>query len=415
MRTAIFQKIIVFVLFSFNVLIVQGQSIDGFKYKPNEEIQLDNLISNDVQFNGYTNYWHNTYDTWYRYGNLFKKSIPNLEKSILQSKIDIAEDIGLPGFVMQEGFLSNLLSSSYTELSNPSLTKLEEAISEGNVLIFIDPKSEIGKKTTENINSENKRLDALKSHQYDDSSLIRANAFYLEKGDRKLFVVSSSDDSTKKKLKDLINGTKEVVEKYALHKGWFAAETLLKSVTCTQGHPLEVIGKGMNEGNSWFVFSGYMEYLTKKELEQWVDQADIPVVTDVGFGQIFGCKDYDGLQVQSMFTKESWIDFAKEKEGYIFRAVWDTLADPLHYDGYSANEGNKEQIDEENVPFILRTGNLSGAALSSMVLFIEKNQPLTNASMWNAIMDRREVGIMEGGRMMGPSKYRNGGFAFLCN
>ncbi|MCK5105620.1 MAG: hypothetical protein KAR17_22505, partial [Cyclobacteriaceae bacterium] len=219
--------------------------------------------------------------------------------------------------------------------------------------------------------------------------------------------VSSSDEKTREKLKKLIDNTVEVIGKYDLHKGWFGAETLLKSVTCTDGHPLDVIAKGMNEGTSWFVFNGYMDFLAKDELNNWMEQAKLPVVTDVGFWPIFGCKDYDGLQVQSMFTKESWIDYAHEKEGYVFRNVWDTLADPFHYDGYFATEGNKEQIDSENVPFVLKTGSLENNALSSMVLFLEKGLSLTRESMWAAIMDRREVGILGMGKMMGPGHYRN--------
>ena len=83
----------------------------------------------------------------------------------------------------------------------------------------------------------------------------------------------------------------------------------------------------MNEGNSWFVFNGYMDFLAKDELVEWMNEVKLPVVTDVGFWPIFGCRDYDGLQVQSMFTTESWIDYAHEKGGYVFRQVWDTAAD----------------------------------------------------------------------------------------
>ena len=33
-------------------------------------------------------------------------------------------------------------------------------------------------------------------------------------------------------------------------------------------------------------------------------------------------------------------------------------ADPYHYDGYMADEGNKEQIDNENVPFVSQPEHL---------------------------------------------------------
>ena len=88
----------------------------------------------------------------------------------------------------------------------------------------------------------------------------------LEKGNKKIFVISSDDHTSALRVKDLMENVKKVVTTYDLHKGWFGAETLIKSVTCTPGHPLEIIGKGMNEGNSWFVFNGYMDFLMKDEL-----------------------------------------------------------------------------------------------------------------------------------------------------
>lgn len=393
-------------LFTLSSIFVSAQKPDNFKYEGGDVQPLKNVVRNENQFNGYTNYWHDTYNNWYRYGNLFKMVIYDLEKTIMQSKVDIAEDMGIPGLVMQEGFISGLLSEQYISLDQPSVEELESDLKKGNVLVFVDPGSDVGEKVSAKL-PQNIWPDKLKSHQYNSPDLVMANAFYLEHGDKKLFVVSSIEKNTRNKIKGQINNTIEIIKKFDLFKGWFGVETLLKSVTCTKGHPLEVIGAGMNEGNSWFVFNGYMDFLAKNELDRWMKQVKLPVITDVGFWPIFGCRDYDGLQVQSMFTTESWIDYALEKGGYVFRQVWDTAADPYNYDGYLASEGNKEQIDNENVPFILRTGKLDEDALSSMVLFIEKGRTLTRESMWEAILDRREVGVLEQGKMMGPALYRN--------
>ncbi len=393
-------------LFTLSSIFVSAQKPDNFKYEGGDVQPLKNVVRNENQFNGYTNYWHDTYNNWYRYGNLFKMVIYDLEKTIMQSKVDIAEDMGIPGLVMQEGFISGLLSEQYISLDQPSVEELESDLKKGNVLVFVDPGSDVGEKVSAKL-PQNIWPDKLKSHQYNSPDLVMANAFYLEHGDKKLFVVSSIEKNTRNKIKGQINNTIEIIKKFDLFKGWFGVETLLKSVTCTKGHPLEVIGAGMNEGNSWFVFNGYMDFLAKNELDRWMKQVKLPVITDVGFWPIFGCRDYDGLQVESMFTTESWIDYALEKGGYVFRQVWDTAADPYNYDGYLASEGNKEQIDNENVPFILRTGKLDEDALSSMVLFIEKGRTLTRESMWEAILDRREVGVLEQGKMMGPALYRN--------
>ncbi len=46
-------------------------------------------------------------------------------------------------------------------------------------------------------------------------------------------------------------------------------------------------------------------------------------------------------------------------------------------------------------------------ALNCMVLFIEKDIPLTRESMWDAILDRRATGVLPQGKMLGPATYRN--------
>jgi hypothetical protein len=108
-----------------------------------------------------------------------------------------------------------------------------------------------------------------------------------------------------------------------------------------------------------------------------------------------------------MFTTESWVNFAHEKEGYVFRQVFDTAADPYHYDGYIADEGNKEQIDQENVPFVTTTGTLDDDAVPCMVLFVKKGEQMTKQTMWESIMSRREVAVLGNAKMMGPALYRN--------
>jgi len=402
----IFKPLFGLIIFGLFLTTIGAQNIDNYKYI-NSNAPLENIVRNENNFNGYTNYWHDTYNNLYRYGNLYKMAVPDVEKTILQAKVDIAEDMGIPGLVLQEGFVNTLIASEYSALNEPSVKDLESQLKKSNVLVFVDPNSEVGKKVNAMLPQKNRWYDRINSHQFGALNFERVNAFYLEHGDRKLFIVSSTSEIMRNKFKSKIKITKEIIEKYDFHKGWFGAYTLLNSVTITKGHPLEVIGTGMNEGNSWFVFEGYMDFLSKDEIAEWLSEVNLPIITDVGATQIYGLKNYDGFQIQQMYDKESWIDYAREKDGYIFRKVWDTLADPYHYDGYFAEEGNKEQIDSEDVPFVLRTGALDKNALSSMVLFLEKGKQLTRETMWEAILDRREVGILGEGKMMGPALFRN--------
>lgn len=397
---------IIFIICLLRTGTVYAQQLNDFAYKGSFD-PLANVVSNKVQFNGYTNYWHNDYKEWVRYGNLFKMSVPNVEKSIAQSKIDLAEDLQIPGLSIQEGFVSGLLSESCKTLKNPALKDLEESIASGNVLVFTNPESDTGKKLMAKFVPDSLLKQQLKSYQFGSVNYHEVNAFYLENGNRKIFVVASKVEADCNRVLELLESTKKVVSEYDLHKGWFGAETLLKSVTCVQGHPLEVIGKGLNEGNTWFVFSGYMDFWMKDELAAWVKKTNLPIVADVGFSPIYGCNDYKGLQVQDMVTKQSWIDFAHSKGGYVFRPVFDADSDPYHYDGYIATEGNKKQIDNENVPFVSNTGSFEGDLIPGMVLFIKKGEKLTRDQLWNAIMERREVAVLNQGKMMGPALYRN--------
>ncbi len=399
-----------FLSLSLFLLLVNGslsaQQLGDYSFK-GEFLPLANSVRNEVQFNGYTNYWHNDYKEWIRYGNLFKMAVPNVANTIAQSKIDVAEDMQLPGLSVQEGFVSNLFSSTAKTLEAPSLKELEATLGLGDVLVFTDPGTEAGKILTAKFVPDSIWRQKLKSYQYGAINFKEVNLFILENGERKIFVAASTDPAALKKIKELLESTKNLLENYDLRKGMFGAETLLKSVTCVQGHPLEVIGKGMNEGNSWFVFSGYMDFWMKDELAGWMKKTNLPIVADVGFSPIFGCNDYDKLQVQDMVTKQSWIDFAHSKNGYAFRPVFDAESDPFHYDGYIGIEGNKKQIDNENVPFISTTGTMEGDLIPSMVLFIKKGEKITRDLMWGAIMDRREVAVLAQGKMMGPARYRN--------
>jgi hypothetical protein len=400
--------------------LVAAQTADGFLYRGDAGVE-ENIVRADFQFNGYTNYWHDLYRQWIYYGNLYKIAVPDIARSIMQSKVDVAEDLGLPGLSLQEGFFSDWLDAGCRLLEEPSLRQVEEALAKSDLLITVDPNSETGRRLTRDIPTLHATArEALKSHQYGAEGLVEISAFTLERDNRKLFVIASAHRDSRNKLVGLIDTTKEILAEYDLHKGWFGAKTLEKSVTCTPGHYLDVMGKGMDEGNDWFVFDGYMDFLAQKEIDGWVGQVNLPVVADVGTPPVYGCGNYDGLQVQGNYSREEWIAYAHERGGYAFRQVADTpaLVEHLPYDGYIAYDaartlpspagfdGNKEQLDNEDVPFVCPTLDLHDDAIPAMVLFVKKHEPLTKKNLWDAIMNRREVAVLDGGKMMGPDRYR---------
>ena len=391
----------------------QGR-LDYFKYTGPVAAGANPIVTTG-QFNGYTNYWHSISWEWFQYGNLFQMSHPDVAKSIAQNKVDTAEELGIPGLDLQEGFIDGLLSSPFEELGDPSLDVLEKKVADKNILVFVSPSTELGTRLTAKIAFRPDWRKALKSHQLNARDFRDVRAFFLENGARKLFIVASDCPDCRARLKELIGNVGSLVQKYDLHRGWFGAGTLLHSVTCFPGHPLEVIGKGMNQGNDWFTFNGYMDYLLQPQLPEWLSRVNLDVVTDVGtakathsFGSVaFGCKNWEGLKIQDMPTEAEWIKYVKDRGGRIFRPVFSSDCDPYKYDGYIAIEGNKRQIDEEDIPFVLMTGFVREEAPASMVLFLTKGVPINNERMWEAILSRREVGILPGGKMLGPRLFRN--------
>jgi hypothetical protein len=366
-------------------------------------------------FSGYTNYWHSIYWFWHSYGNLYQISQPDIAKSILQNKVDLAEELGIPGLVLEEGFLYSLAHSQWKELEEPSLETLQKALKDSDVLVSVSTNGNVGQLLQPKLPGSLRWRSEINPYQAKAADFYDLWAFRLQHGHRKLFVILSNRPEGRQHLLQLINNSIQIIKQYDLHRGWFGTGTLLHSVTCQPGHPLEIIGQGMNQGNDWFTFSGYMDYLLQKQLSEWLSKINLDIVTDVGASRsshslgtvAYGCENWHGLKVQDMATEEEWIKFVKDRHGYIFRPVYAPECDHFSYDGYIAIEGNKKQIDNEDVPFILQTGYIGEEAPGAMVIFVPKGEKFTREALWEAIISRREVGILPEGKIMGPEKFRS--------
>ncbi len=396
------------------LILAQEDILAGFEFQPAPAAESA-VIGTPGEFSGYTNYWHSISWEWRQYANLFQISLPRVDRTIAQTKLDIAEELGVPGLLMQQGFLAGLVKASVPELDGSTLEDVAGRLSGSDLLVFADPASDLGARLARKIPPEADWRRALKSHQLSASGFIDIQAFVLAKGDRRLYAVLSGSAEARDRVKRLIAGVKEILGRFDMHRGWFGTGTLLHSVTCFPGHPLEVIAKGLNQGNDWFTFSGYMDYMLQAQLPVWLGKVNLDIPTDVGTGKAthnlgtvaYGCQSWDGLKIQDMPTEEEWIRFVKDRGGHIFRPVFAADCDPYKYDGYIAIDGNKKQIDNEDVPFILQTGFIREDAPAAMVLFSPKGQPWNREAMWQAILARREAGILPQGKMLGPQAFRD--------
>ncbi|MCK7524077.1 MAG: hypothetical protein MZV64_43840 [Ignavibacteriales bacterium] len=91
------------------------------------------------RFSGYTNYWQTTAWSWRQHGSLFLVGQPDVGRAVAQNKADMAEELGLPGLVLDEGFLDAWLGSKAPELEDPDAGTLCAALDRGDVLAWIEP------------------------------------------------------------------------------------------------------------------------------------------------------------------------------------------------------------------------------------------------------------------------------------
>ena len=414
MKTVIKLILIVVVLIVVVFNLAAGEDLDKFAFTAASSPAASPVVVKG-QFNGYTNYWHSVYWKWLQYGNLYLASQTDIERSIAQNKVDLAEELGIPGLSLAEGFLEAWLKGPVAELEDPEPAALEQALDRGDVLVWSKATSPLGKRLLGKLPGRPAMQDSLGSHQRNARDYHDVLAFPLGSSERRLFAVVADCADCRRRFKELLGGLRSVIGRYDLHRGWFGTGTLLHSVTCHPGHPLEVIGRGLGQGNDWFTFSGYMDFLMQSELAGWLDKVGLDLAVDVGTGKAthslgtiaYGLGNYDGLKIQDMPTEEEWIRFVKDRGGYIFRPVYGPDCDKYAYDGVIGIDGNQKQVDAGDVPFILQTGLIKDEAPSSMVLFAAKGRRLTRQEMWKAILDRRAVGILPQGRMMGPALLRN--------
>ena len=365
-------------------------------------------IANEFRFNGYTNHWQNVYRQHYRYGNLYRINIPDLEKSIAQSKVDLADRLGIPGLKMQEGFFNSLSGVEYAVLENPSAEEIKTAFkSYDNVLVYADKCSQLGQELS---SKSTVKESSLTSYQAKAEDYTVMDAFVLKNRKKSLFAVVGTPAECGL-FKEALEYAEQVVESFDMKKGWFGTGTNIQSVTCQPGTPIDVMGAGMNEGNSWFVFSGGYETHSGSKIADWVAETGLPVVTDLGASPLFGADDWDGFQSQLMGGRDSWLKLKAEKNGYLFKNVGPAKGERDYtrdedYDGYFATAGHEKQINTSDKPFVITTGNMLGGTVNSMVLFNPKGNGFDRAAMWDAIMNRRSVAVAEGGLVMGSDKFR---------
>ncbi|MBP5504941.1 MAG: hypothetical protein J6X89_02430 [Bacteroidales bacterium] len=357
--------------------------------------QQSTIPSDSISWSGWTNWWNSDYKQMYQLGNLSKIAVPDAEKILQQRRLDLAVDLGLPFLQMQEGYLDGLLNEEYEVLDNPSEKEMNDALHKAKaVLVFSDKDSDLGEKLARKAPEFKYDIPAYQLHGGVKDALP---AFVQKKGGKSIYAAVGKPEDLSS-LKELLAQTQDLVNKYDMKRGWFGVHTDVRTVSCSAMTPIESMALGMNEGNSWFVFSGEYERFIKPELERWISESESGVEAAVGTHSLYDCRDWEGFQEQLL--KDNQFQYAKERDargGYLFRPIqdWGDYAGTgtAIYDGYIASGGNREIVDTCKMPFVIANGNVTYGATNPMILFTPKGEPFSREAMWGAIMDRREVAI----------------------
>lgn len=375
-----------------------GSSFGGFKAAaPDSAIE-----TYSTAFNGYTNHWQNEYSQSFRYGNLFKINAEVVDKTIRKQMIDLACDLGMPGLQMQEGFINGILISECEELVNPTKEQLKEAGAK-DLLIYAEKDSGLGKGL---LAKAPKAPESIGQYQEKAPDYTTIDAFVLKKGKKTVYAVVGNDEMMKR-FSEAVANVRDVLGKYDMKRGWFGVQTLDQSVTCTPGNQMDVIAKGMNEGNSWFVFSGLYEFMSQGKTQGIVGEIGDPVVVDHGSDPLYGAEGFCDLQLQLMKTKEDWLAYQKTHKGYMVGDMpEDTVLPDDGYDIYRTDLGLLHATDRCDRPFVSLTGSLLEGTKDCMLLFTKKGEEFNRDKMWEAIMDRREVATVRGANLTGPDPLR---------
>ena len=317
------------------------------------------------RFSGYTNYWQTSAWSWRQHGNLFLIGQPDVARAIAQNKTDIAEELGLPGLVVDEGFLEAWLRSRPAEIEDPGDGDLDGPWRKGTSSSGPSPRVRWAQAPGEGPRAAPTH-GPLRRPSGPGRGYREISPSSWPTGRRRLLAVLAEEAGDRRRLEELLAGLRDIVDRYDLHRGWFGAGTLLHSVTCHPGHPLEVIGRGMGLGNDWFTFSGYMDFMMTEQLTAWLGAVGLrDVAIDVGTGKAthsLGSVAY-GLPELRRAQDPGHADrggMAALRQGPR-RAMSSGRSTSRHATSSpttdrSPIDGNKKQIDAENVPFILQTG-----------------------------------------------------------
>lgn len=353
----------------------------------------ENLHLSKERFDGYyRGDWIRLNWIWARALGIIGESLPDLDEELKNIRLQLEEDLGVDGLWIEKGFVRKLLETGRSgELKFPSIDDLKIYRQRGEpFIILLDESPETLKLYEEAI-----PRDALPSE---------IKAFH----DQKLFIILSRRREKALEFLDLLKKVLEILAEHYLCKGWPGYPSSYYAISTRVEHPLDVASKALRERCRWVIFCGYHDALALNVIKGFMEDLKLPILlvagqlSSDGKAIMYKMPTYPNPQDSPL---ECCIRYVKEKKGLIFvrhHAVDYTIKED-DFDGYLITRYEDDLVNKTDKPFIITYEGDMRDYPPSMVLFMRKDEEISEETLFRAILDRRAVAIFPGGKIIGPS------------
>lgn len=358
-------------------------------------------------FKGYTEHWDKYSWKWYSYNGLFEESQPDMDSELAGMEMNIGNQLILEELWIQKGFVNKLSKSKPVILKaqTSDIKLLTSSLEKGDVILTGLKRDTLIKqliaKLPQDIQYRRTLAFTLNSQQTPNSKLQTANS---------LFVIASETQSEADRLKGYIDETINIIGQYKISKGWAGIRSHYLLITQHVHNPFNLINRALQTGCSWITLSGYNDYMLPEPTNKALTEIGLPFTFLPGQygtgGIMYGSNTFPDVQDN---TQQQCLDWMKKNNSYFFGYLSAMKKDEAkQYTGYIVgSSADWAKLDSLKAPYITDAGSLDTQIPSSMILFMNKDEKLDQASVFSAVLERRSVAMFPKADFAGQSKFKN--------
>ena len=350
----------------------------------------------DFSYDGFKDHWSRDAWRWNAARGLFLQSQQTAEGALWAMEEEIGNQLMLEELWVQQGFLDELMKGEFTQLERPSPEAMAAAPA-GNLLLAVTDQDDVGRD--------------LVSKLPEAWQFRRNRAFFLKGSAGTLFVLACHTADELTRLQSIVTYTVALVKENDFHRGLAGVSTNYLMITPGVGHnPFDLVAMARKLGCDWMMVSGYNDWMMPEPVRRALSEVGDPFVFVSGQtlagGAMFGIDRYPDIQNN---TLDQCLDWAEEKGGYYFASL--SAAGDEHADRYKGyligGRDDQARLDELDVPFLAATGDIYREAPTTMLVLLPKSTPLTQQSLFDAILAKQAVAVYPEGVVVGPRTLRH--------